>query len=553
MARKHRPPPRRFLTLGWRVIDWAEAMLVHGPGDVQGSPLRLTDEACAFLVLAYRITEQGRRVVRRAGLFRPKGWAKTELAGIIAAAELCGPVRFDGFNADGDPVGRPVTAARVKCYATEEGQAGETYSAAAYMLEHGEAFNSYRLDVGLGRTFLAGGGELAVATSAPTSAEGGKTTFAVFDESHLWDTPRRRELHRVVLRNLGKRGAIAEPWSLETSNMYRPGDLSVAEALHRYWQQLVDEYGSTSAAVLAAGVLLDHREPRALEGRLADVPDRELVRALREVYGDAAAFADFERIIAEIRDPETDDADARRFWLNQAVRGDDAWLDELELELYDELAKPREVPAGSMVALGFDGSLSDDATVLLGCTIDRDAVPYAWPLGVWEVSPDAGPRERSEWVVDRDEVLAVVDDAFDAYDVLLLFADPAYWTPEVAAWASRYGDDVVREYPTHRDYRMGPAQDSLRTALVTRQLEHDGDPRVRRHVSNARRRRTRHGVTLRKDRPGSPNKIDAAVAWALAFAARNDAIGSNLDDPRTRRRKRRRRGQRQAPSKLYAF
>ena len=78
-----RPPAPRFLSLGWQVIEWAEAMLCHGPGDVQGAPLRLTDEAAAFLLRAYQLNPDGSRVVRRAALSRPKGWAKTELAGVV--------------------------------------------------------------------------------------------------------------------------------------------------------------------------------------------------------------------------------------------------------------------------------------------------------------------------------------------------------------------------------------------------------------------------------------------------------------------------------------
>lgn len=517
-------------------------MLVHGPGDVQGSPLKLSDEACGVIARLYQLDEQGRRLVRRAGLYRPKGWAKTELAGVVSAAELCGPVRFDGWDADSDPVGRPVTAPRVKNYATEEGQAGETYEAAAYMLEHGEAYNVYRLDVGLSRTFLAGGGELAVETSAPTSAEGGKTTFASYDETSYWDTPRLLDLHRIVQRNLGKRGAIAEPWSLETSNMYRPGDESVAEHTHRYWLQLLEQFdGDVGAAIAASGVFVDHREPQTvIEGKLADAPDRLLLKVLREVYGDAAAFMDFARVIGEIRDPEADDADSRRFWTNQAVRGADAWLDELELEAFDELAVDEDVPEQTVIAAGFDGSLSDDATVLRGCTLGRDGKPRLFTFGVWEIDPRATPRQRAEWVVDREDVLDAVDEMFELYDVVLFYADPAYWTPELAAWASKYGDDVVREFPTHRDYRMAPAQDALRTAIVTGEIEHDGDLRVRRHYANARRRRTRHGTTIRKDRPQSPNKIDAAVTDAIAFEARNDALTGNLDLNRKRKRRRRR-------------
>ena len=119
----------------------------------------------------------------------------------------------------------------------------------------------------------------------------------------------------------------------------------------------------------------------------------------------------------------------------------------------------------------------------------------------------------------------------------MLYADPAYWTPELAAWASTWGDDVVREFPTTRDYRIAPATSALHTALVMGELEHDGHPALARHVANARTRSTRYGPVLRKDRPTSPAKIDLAVASVIAFEARADAIAGNLDRARRRRRR----------------
>lgn len=109
-----------FPTLGWGVIEWIEATLCHGPGDVQGDPIELDDELARFICWAYRLDEAGDRVVRRAVLSRPKGRAKSELAGMLVCAEAVGPVRFDGWDAAGQPVGRPVTAPFIRCLATEE-------------------------------------------------------------------------------------------------------------------------------------------------------------------------------------------------------------------------------------------------------------------------------------------------------------------------------------------------------------------------------------------------------------------------------------------------
>jgi hypothetical protein len=169
-------------SLGGHVCRWLETYLVHGPGDIQGDPIVLDDELRAFVWRAYELRPDGARRYRRGFLSRPKGRGKSELAAMVAGAELLGPVRFDHY-ADagevceftgytftaGEPVGRPVTAPEVLCIATEEGQAGFVYLAARYMLRNGRAAEFYSVDAGLTRTYVGGGGSLEPVTAAANS------------------------------------------------------------------------------------------------------------------------------------------------------------------------------------------------------------------------------------------------------------------------------------------------------------------------------------------------------------------------------------------------
>ena len=189
------------------------------------------------------------------------------------------------------------------------------------MLGEGPAANEYGLDVGLSRTYLEGGGVMLAETSGATSAEGGRTTFAVFDETAYWATRELRRLHATVRRNLGKR-ALAEAWSFETSAAWQPGEESVAEVLYRHATAL----GAEGAA--DPTIYVDHREAPELD--LDD--DDELEAGLRHVYGPAAAWLDLPRIMAEIRDPQVDAKEARRFWLNQPSVAADAWLEPEQVE-----------------------------------------------------------------------------------------------------------------------------------------------------------------------------------------------------------------------------
>ena len=246
----------KFLSLGWALIDWIETFCVHGPGDVEGQPVELDDEFAAFILKAYAVNPDGSRKKRRGVISRPKGRAKSELAAFLGIAEALGPVRFDHFAkrgevspwgyrySPGEPVGVPVRRPEILCFATELGQAGNTYDAIRYMLDPETCapalLDAYgRIDVGLTRINIPGGGTITPEAAADSSADGRKTTFAVCDESHLWTLPRMKRLHQVVLRNLLKR-KIASGWMLETTTMFAPGEGSVAEGTFEFARAIAE-------------------------------------------------------------------------------------------------------------------------------------------------------------------------------------------------------------------------------------------------------------------------------------------------------------------------
>lgn len=188
-----------FPSLGDQVVAWIEQYLVHGPGDVVGEPIVLDDEFYEFVVRAYRLVpETGRRQYRRAFLSRAKGRAKSELAGMLVCAEALGPVRFVGWDANGEPVGRPVKSPFIRCLATEEGQSGNTYDNVAVMMEHlADRWGDEFPGIDFGRTAQSSSriilhhqrGEITPSTASSAAKDGGKETFGVFDEALALDTP----------------------------------------------------------------------------------------------------------------------------------------------------------------------------------------------------------------------------------------------------------------------------------------------------------------------------------------------------------------------------
>ena len=526
----------RQLSLGWVAVWWIENFCVHGPGDVQGQPVKLDDEWTAFIVDCYALDGDKRRLYDSAFLSRAKGRAKSELAGFIVLFEAMGPARCshlsDGTDvyerngliyaySKGEPVGLHVTAPIIRCLATEEGQAGNTYDNVHYNLTEGPLSEGLPRDAaGLTRIFLPGGGEIIPSTASNSSKDGGRETMVVFDETHLYTRPELKRMYQTVRRNLAKR-KIAEPWSLETSTMYLPGEKSVAEETHDLAKAIRE--GKTKRQRL----LFDHREADA-DIDMSD--EAEVITGLKEAYGPFADVMDIDRIVSEIYDPRNDPMDSRRYYFNQPTSSKDAFLSAPE---WNACSKPQDVGRGEEITLGFDGSRKrskgvTDATALIGCRVSDG---YLFEIKVWE-QPD-GPSGE-DWSVPVADVDYEVRKAFEMYRVVGMFADPAKWESYIAQWESDFGKNLkVKSSQAHpiewwmtgnRSYLVVRAIEQFANAVLDKELSHSGGLVLTRHILNARRRVGRSGVSIAKENPDSRNKIDAAVAAVLAYQARLQAL-----------------------------
>jgi phage terminase large subunit-like protein len=345
-----------------------------------------------------------------------------------------------------------------------------------------------------------------------------------FDESHLYTNPELRRMYATVTRNLRKRKLIAGTWYLETTTMFAPGEESVAEATYRLSEQI--EAGKTKRERL----LVDHRW-----GLCEDLSDEKALRAgIREAYGDAMAWNDLDGLVNDFYDPRNHVADSRRYFLNAETETSNAWIAARE---WDACADVTSVLAdGDMIALGFDGSVSEDATALVACRIDDGYLE----LLVCEEKPDS----VTSWQVDQLLVDSAVVAAFEKYNVVAFFADPPHYQDYVDKWTAEFSGRLrVKASQTHpvewwtnRPATMVKALERFREAVAAKRLIHDGSTLLRRHVLNARRRVSRSGITISKENPSSLRKIDAAMAAVLAYEARADAIASGVTAHQTRTR-----------------
>lgn len=506
-------------SVGYEVLDWIHEYECHGVGDIQGNPLDLDDEMREHIIRCYEIDPvTGRRVYNEAVLSRPKGRAKSELAALIVVAEAFAPTRFDGWDADGQPVSRPVRSPLIKCLATEESQAGNTFSNVAFIAGEWGQDNHPQIYGGAGGVrryqsasaiYLPDGGEIRACTSGAASKDGGLETHIVADETHLYVLPELRSMYATTARNMGKR-KDADAWLHQTSTAYRPGEMSVFETTLTMWRK----------GELPEAVYMNHREAT---GKI-DLEDRDrTMRQLREVYGAASEWIDMDRKYRDMRDVRIcpDEETAARYFLNRPMSSKDAWIAD---DIVKRQARAGVLEPGESVALGFDGSLNDDSTVLIASRMSDGMI---FPVGIW-AKPE-GPA-GNWWEVPRSDVLAKIREAFNTYDVTRLYADPHEWRSDIDKLAEEFGERVLT-WATSRDVSMGSALDRIRTDLMNGSLFHSGDGTLMEHFSNAYVRNKGIHRLVRKEHNKSDRKIDSVIGATLAYEARADVLADGWGAP----------------------
>jgi hypothetical protein len=518
------PYEKEYPTLGPQVCAFIEQNMVFGPGDLRGLPVVLDDEWMGLIYRMYEVypkghARQGRRRFKRVGLSLPKGLAKTERAAMIAACELHpeGPVRCTGFTKSGEPIGGPVTDPYIPMIAYTQEQSDELcFTALRTILENSLLKDDFI--IGLERIERKkGGGKCEALPSSPNALDGARTTFAVEDETHRWTLPRLQNAHTVMQTNISKR-KIADGWLLEVTTAPEPGAGSVAEATMQYAKSVETGHAPDSTLFYFHRQASDDHDFKTIEGRRAGII---------EASGKAAAWRDIDAIVALWDDPKADFAYLERVYGNRLVKGS---TQAFSVVRWNELARPRDVAAGALITVGFDGAQFHDSTGLV-CT--EIATGYQWKAGLWERPPVYDPKKA--WQVPAEEVDAAVRNLFSRYNVWRMYADPPYWQSWLATWAGLFGRERVIEWWTNRRKPMSAALEGFDTAIKDGTLCHDGSVELERHIGNARRldlpQVDEQGKPLwliQKERPDSPHKIDLAMAGVLSWEARTDAIAAGV-------------------------
>jgi len=330
-------------------------------------------------------------------------------------------------------------------------------------------------------------------------------------------------MDRVVARNLAK-SKDGQARALSITNAYEPGEESVAQIAREAFENI------EAGRLVDVGFLYDSLEaPPDAKLCAEDAP-----AVLEAVRGDSD-WLDIQTIVKEILDSRNPPSQSRRFYYNQIIASEDAWCTPQD---WDVLAdKTEKVDEGDLISLGFDGSLTDDHSALIGCRISDG---YVFTLGVWDPEKYGGeaPREAIDGAVRQ---------AFDRYDVVAFFSDLHPWESYVDRWALDLGKDICAAASSrHRiawDMRANQKVFTLEGAervhneITEHAMKHDGDARVRQHVHNARRRPNAWGTSFGKEHRESRRKVDSLAALILARMARRTYLALPERKQRRKRQK----------------
>jgi hypothetical protein len=494
------------LTLGWEVVLAAMKYLRQPNGPNAGQRFSPVDSQVRFLLWWYAVDESGNWLFHHAVRRLAKASGKSPFAALWAIAELCFPVRLKDFDpkAPGGCVGRPVQMPLVQIAATAASQTSNTMRMVrAFAPKNSRLVSEFRLDPGKTQYFKAPEGTLQTITSSATAAEGAEVTAVIGDELEHWKPANGGvELAATLADNLAKSGSRM----LGTCNAWVPGQDSVAESDWKAW--VAQEEGLTRGD---SRILYDAR----IAPPDTDMADEEsLRRALDFVYDDCW-WVDRRAIMTRIWDPRSKPDDSQRKYLNRPTAALDAWVTQEQVELL--FAPERVVEPGEEIVLFFDGSKSRDATGLVGCCLSDG---HVFVVGAWEPDPN-----DDDDVVPVVEVDARVAYAFRTWSVAGFFADvkewesftkvtwPELYKDQLGLWAVPSGKDpqpIAWDMRTHT-FDFTQACELTLTEVEGKQFTIDGDARLVRHLTNARRRPNRYGVSIGKETPDSPDKIDLAV------------------------------------------
>lgn len=457
-----------------------------------------------------------------------------------------------------------------------------------------KAKTKWRIDVASTKiTFLGGTRIIQAVTSNPAALQGGRATFVILNEIHEWIETNKGHAMLAVIADNATKSPDGAARTLAITNAFNPNQNSVGQVVREAYE--AEEGGDA----IGTGVLYDSLEAPE-EAMLAPPPKLDMadeeqaaefkryVAAVIEAVRGDSTWLNVERIVNSIFDRKNPPSRSRRMWYNQIIAAEDAWLDRqavraarhryaMELRASDSdalRASWKLVEPTEPMVIFFDGSKSDDETALVGCRLSDGLLIT---LGAWYCP---SKREAPTWRAPRDQVdtrvREIVGDIDDygtfkrgRFNVVAFWGDPGhirndeddsrYWDPLFDTWHIRYKDilqvwavktghnqhsirwdmtneERVRQFTEAAETFVEQIEHKDDEGLPAPQFQHDGHPRLEKHLMNAKKYGNKHGTSLWKGHRESAAKVDLAVCAVGARLLRRLTLNTGLEKPKNGRR-----------------
>ncbi len=549
-----------FPTLGDLLDKWIERHCRVPDGFRRGKPLELVDYQFWILANRYRIRENAEFVppseigpdkpavgnqafqYRQTLVIGPQKLGKGPLAASFIAADACGPTLFADWAAPGDrylcsengcpcgwsytylpgePKGMRHPSPLIQITGFSSDAADNIFRPLKSMIRLGPLRyllldrDSFVRVVGLVHTGEADLTDeeldrIDVVTASAKSRLGNPISSADQDEVGLWTTSNKM----IALADTQRRGAAGmggrtHGWT----NMYDPTEASYAQQVHEDSRTADD-------------IWVFYRDPDEVllgpDGRPLDYSKKRNRDKIHRYVYDGAWWVNLASIEAEAANlMKRDPSQAARYFGNKKAEGKGSYLSKAILTPARTGREP-----GTEIALGFDGSLSGDWTVIRA--EDRSGLRFTPTYTV-------GGEERPCWwdpalaplgMIPRGEVHAALEQIFARYRVVRMYCDPREWETEIDTWTLTYGEDRVVKWYTTRTTPMHEALVRYRIDMIEGSSGHVRDELYEQHALNARML-AKPGDRFAIGKPSPDQHIDLCVADVLAHEAASDARADN--------------------------
>lgn len=505
-ARK-KPIPwnKRGLSRAERVIAFIEYLKITS-GSLAGEQMILRDWQKDIVYSLYATDDDDIRRIRQALVTLPRKQGKTQLAAALALAHLVGP--------EVEQRGQIFSAA------ADRDQAGLIFREMKAMLQEAPEleerviirdFNKQMEDSESGSTYQA-------LSSDARKAHGLNASFVVCDELAQW---RGRELYDNLLTSMGAR---SEPLMVTISTQ-SADQHSVMTELVRYGESILA--GTETDPSFYACIYSAPED--------ADPWDEKTWFACNPALDDFRSLEEFRTAAAQARRLPAREPSFRLLYLNQAVSTEARLINaadwqECKGNYSVESLKGRVCWGG--LDLGSTTDLTslvllfplDDGTLQTLCWFwvpdenikersDRDRVPYQ------QWAKDGFIMTTSGRAIDKDYIVHTLGEVSAMFDVQAIAYD-RWRIEDLMKQLSNEGIDLNLTSWGQGYKDMGPAVDSLETAILNRTLKHNGNPVLTWCAANAVV--TQDPTGARKfDKAKSYERIDGIVSLSMGLGLFN--------------------------------